>query len=210
MTLTRLAVHRPVTTLMIGLVVTLLGYVAVDRLAVDLLPKLDYPMVSVETLYRGAAPEEIETLLTRPLEQALSSVKGSEDISSVSSEGASTIRVRMTWGADLDVALNDMRQAVQKVRQQLPDAVEGPYFRRYDEGDSPIIYLALERKNGVVENERLAVEITRRAEIEIEDGRLEVARKILVEHLGVETPKGDLDAPSLRDLCQEAESRLGR
>ena len=167
MTLTRLAVHRPVTTLMIALVVTLLGYVAVERLAVDLLPKLDYPTIRVETLYRGAAPEEIETLLTRPLEQALSAVKGSEELSSVSAEGASTIRVRMTWGADLDVALNDMRQAVQRVRRQLPDEVEGPYFRRYDESDSPIIYLGLERKRQQTESPRLAVETTRRAETEI-------------------------------------------
>ncbi|MEE3366250.1 MAG: efflux RND transporter permease subunit [Planctomycetota bacterium] len=167
MTLTRLAVHRPVTTLMIALVVTLLGYVAVERLAVDLLPKLDYPTIRVETLYRGAAPEEIETLLTRPLEQALSAVKGSEELSSVSAEGASTIRVRMTWGADLDVALNDMRQAVQRVRRQLPDEVEGPYFRRYDESDSPIIYLGLERKRQQADSQRLAVETTRRAETEI-------------------------------------------
>ena len=167
MTLTRLAVHRPVTTLMIALVVTLLGYVAVERLAVDLLPKLDYPTIRVETLYRGAAPEEIETLLTRPLEQALSAVKGSEELSSVSAEGASTIRVRMTWGADLDVALNDMRQAVQRVRRLLPEEVEGPFFRRYDESDSPIIYLGLERKREQAESQRLAVETTRRAETEI-------------------------------------------
>ncbi len=167
MTLTRLAVHRPVTTLMTALVVTLLGYVAVERLAVDLLPRIDYPVVSVETLYRGAAPDEIETLLTRPLEQALSSVRGSEEISSVSAEGSSAIRVRMTFGVDLDVALNDMRQAVQKVRRQLPEAVEGPYFRRYDESDSPIIYLALEPVGGGLEDERLAVETTRRAETEI-------------------------------------------
>jgi len=167
MTLTHLAVHRPVTTLMIGLVVALLGYVAAERLAVDLLPKLDYPTVRVETLYRGAAPGEIETLLTRPLEQALSSVKGSEEIASMSAEGASTIQVRMNWGVDLDVALNDMRQAVQKVRRQLPDDVEGPYFRRYNESDSPIIYLGLERKDPGAESERSAAETTRRAEIEI-------------------------------------------
>ena len=167
MTLTRLAVHRPVTTLMISLVVTLLGYMAVDRLAVDLLPKIDYPTVRVETLYRGAAPEEVETLLTRPLEQALSAVKGSEEISSVSAEGASSINVRMTWGADLDVALNDMRQAVQRVRRQLPDEVEGPYFRRYNQSDSPIIYLALERKQQGPESDRLSVETTRRAETEV-------------------------------------------
>ena len=168
MTLTRLAVHRPVTTLMIGLVITLLGYVAVERLAVDLLPKLDYPTVQVETLYRGAAPGEIETLLTRPLEQALSSIKGSEEISSTSAEGASTIRLRMSWGVDLDVALGDMRQAVQKVRRQLPDGVEGPFFRRFNESDSPIIYLGLERVGVSAGDERQsAIETTRRAETEI-------------------------------------------
>ncbi len=168
MTLTRLAVNRPVTTLMIGLVITLLGYVAVERLAVDLLPKLDYPTVQVETLYRGAAPGEIETLLTRPLEQALSSIKGSEEISSTSAEGASTIRIRMNWGVDLDVALGDMRQAVQKVRRQLPDGVEGPYFRRFNESDSPIIYLGLERVGASASGDRQsAIETTRRAETEI-------------------------------------------
>ena len=168
MTLTRLAVNRPVTTLMIGLVITLLGYVAVERLAVDLLPKLDYPTVQVETLYRGAAPGEIETLLTRPLEQALSSIKGSEEISSTSAEGASTIRIRMNWGVDLDVALGDMRQAVQKVRRQLPDGVEGPYFRRFNESDSPIIYLGLERVGASASGDRRsAIETTKRAETEI-------------------------------------------
>ena len=202
MTLTRLAVHRPVTTLMIGLVVTLLGYVAVDRLAVDLLPKLDYPIVSVETLYRGAAPEEIETLLTRPLEQALSSVRGSEEISSVSAEGASTIRVRMNWGADLDVALSEMRQAVQKVRRQLPDTVEGPYFRRYDESDSPIIYLALERTQGEVESERSAVDTTRRAEIEIvpELEKLEGVGRVRLRGAVRREIQVDLDRQKLESL----------
>ena len=76
MTLTRLAVNRPVTTLMIALVVTLLGSVSLERLAVDLLPKIDYPTVRVETLYRGAAPEEGETLLTRPLELGADIVGG--------------------------------------------------------------------------------------------------------------------------------------
>jgi HAE1 family hydrophobic/amphiphilic exporter-1 len=202
MTLTRLAVHRPVTTLMIALVVTLLGYVAVERLAVDLLPKIDYPTVRVETLYRGAAPEEIETLLTRPLEQALSSVKGSEEISSVSAEGASTIRVRMTWGADLDVALNDMRQAVQRVRRQLPDEVEGPYFRRYNESDSPIIYLALERKQQGPESARLSVETTKRAETEVvpELEKLEGVGRVRLRGAVRREIQVDLDRQKLESL----------
>lgn len=160
MLLTRVAVHRPITTLMVALVVALLGVLAVDRLSVDLLPRVDYPTISVKTLYRGAAPEEIETLLTRPLEQALSSVKGTEELSSISAEGSSEIRVRMIWGADLDVAINEMQQAVQRIQQRLPDGIEGPYYRRYDESDSPIIYLGLE-------SQLPPIETTRRAETEI-------------------------------------------
>ena len=160
MLLTRVAVHRPITTMMVALVVALLGGIAVDRLSVDLLPRVDYPTISVKTLYRGAAPEEIETLLTRPLEQALSSVKGVEELSSVSAEGVSEIRVRMIWGADLDVAINEMQQSVQRIQQRLPEGIDGPYFRRYDESDSPIIYLGLE-------SQLSPIETTRRAETEI-------------------------------------------
>jgi len=202
MTLTRLAVNRPVTTLMIALVVTLLGSVSLERLAVDLLPKMDYPTVRVETLYRGAAPEEVETLLTRPLEQALSSVNGSEEISSVSAEGASTIHVRMNWGADLDVALNDMRQAVQRVRRQLPDEVEGPYFRRYNESDSPIIYLALEPKQAGPESDRLSVETTRRAETEVvpELEKLEGVGRVRLRGAVRREIQVDLDRQKLESL----------
>jgi len=202
MTLTRLAVNRPVTTLMIALVVTLLGYMSLERLAVDLLPKIDYPTIRVETLYRGAAPEEVETLLTRPLEQALSSVNGSEEISSVSAEGASTIHVRMTWGADLDVALNDMRQAVQRVRRQLPDEVEGPYFRRYNESDSPIIYLALEPKQSVPESDRLSVETTKRAETEVvpELEKLEGVGRVRLRGAVRREIQVDLDRQKLESL----------
>jgi HAE1 family hydrophobic/amphiphilic exporter-1 len=202
MTLTRLAVNRPVTTLMIALVVTLLGYMSLERLAVDLLPKIDYPTIRVETLYRGAAPEEVETLLTRPLEQALSSVNGSEEISSVSAEGASTIHVRMTWGADLDVALNDMRQAVQRVRRQLPDEVEGPYFRRYNESDSPIIYLALEPKQSGPESDRLSVETTKRAETEVvpELEKLEGVGRVRLRGAVRREIQVDLDRQKLESL----------
>ena len=84
MFLTRLAVHRPVATSMAGLIIILLGVVAVRRLAVDLMPDITFPMVNVYAVYEGAAPDEIETLITRPLEQALSSVAGVERLASTS------------------------------------------------------------------------------------------------------------------------------
>lgn len=143
MNLPRLAVHRPVSTLMASLIVVILGWVALTELAIDLMPDLEFPTVTVTTLYPGAGPEEVETLITRPLEQVLSSVSGFERLSSRSLEGSSSIRVQFTWGADLDVAVDEMRQAIDKVRNTLPDGIDLPYLRRYDANSSPIMYLGL-------------------------------------------------------------------
>ena len=143
MFLTRLSVDRPVTTFMASLIVVLLGVIALSRLPIDLLPEMTYPTVSVITLYRGAGPEEVETLITRPIEQALSSVNRVERLSSSSSEGGSTVRVQLQWGTDIDAAIANMRQSIAKIRNVLPDEIDEPYIRQYDVADRPIIYLGL-------------------------------------------------------------------
>jgi HAE1 family hydrophobic/amphiphilic exporter-1 len=153
---TRLAVQRPVTTLMACLMVLLLGGVALSRLTVDLMPDITYPTVSVVTLYRGAGPEEVETRVTRPLEQALGSVSGVDRLASTSAEGSSTIRVRLQWGTNVDAAVSDMRESIQKIREQLPEDIEEPFVRSYDVSDSPIMYLGLASDMQPVELTQLA------------------------------------------------------
>jgi hydrophobic/amphiphilic exporter-1 (mainly G- bacteria), HAE1 family len=143
MNLTRLAVSRPVTTLMGSLLVVLLGAVSLSKLSVDLMPDLQFPTVTVGTIYRGAGPEEIETLITRPLEQVLSGVSGVERVSSTSMEGSSSVRVEFAWGTNLDSAIGDMRQAIQQVTPNFPEEVEDPTIRRYDIADQPIMYLGV-------------------------------------------------------------------
>ncbi len=143
MNLPRLAVHRPISTMMASIIMALLGWVSLTELSVDLMPDLEFPTVTVTTLYPGAGPEEVETLITRPLEQVLSSVSGFERLTSRSLEGSSSVRVQFKWGADLDVSVDEMRQAIDKIRQAFPDDVEMPYLRRYDANGSPIIYLSL-------------------------------------------------------------------
>ncbi|MEZ6055763.1 MAG: efflux RND transporter permease subunit [Planctomycetaceae bacterium] len=140
---TRLAIARPITTLMACLIVVLLGVMALKGLSVDLMPDLEFPTVTVTTLYPGAGPEEIETLVTRPLEESLSGVTGFERLSSTSLEGSSSIRVQFRWGIDLDAAVADLRQAIDKVRNRLPDQVDAPVIRQYDANSSPIMYLGL-------------------------------------------------------------------
>lgn len=143
MSLTRLAVQRPITTLMASLVLVMLGCVSLSQLAVDLMPDVQNPSVSVITIYKGAGPNEAETLITRPIEQTLSSVSGVENILSSSMEGSSTVRLQFQWGTDLTLAINEVRDSLNKLRNSLPEGAEDPYIRHFDVADSPIIYLGL-------------------------------------------------------------------
>lgn len=143
MSLTRLAVKRPITTLMASLVLVMLGCVSLSQLAVDLMPDIQNPSVSVITIYKGAGPNEAETLITRPIEQTLSSVSGVENILSSSMDGSSTVRLQFQWGTDLTLAINDVRDSLNKLRNSLPEGAEDPYIRHFDVADSPIIYMGL-------------------------------------------------------------------
>lgn len=143
MSLTRLAVQRPITTLMASLVLIMLGWVSLSQLAVDLMPDIQNPSVSVITIYKGAGPNEAETLITRPIEQTLSSVAGVENILSSSMEGSSTVRLQFQWGTDLTLAINEVRDSLNKLRNSLPEGAEDPYIRHFDVADSPIIYMGM-------------------------------------------------------------------
>ena len=92
MKLSQFAVDRPIFTSMIALIVILLGAVSLIRLPIDLMPDITYPTLSIRTNYADAGPEEIEELITRPLEEAVSAVPGVEEVTSVSTEGSSSVR----------------------------------------------------------------------------------------------------------------------
>jgi hydrophobic/amphiphilic exporter-1 (mainly G- bacteria), HAE1 family len=159
MFLTRFAVSRPVTTLMGSLIVVILGWTSLTNLRIDLMPEVTWPIISVNTAYPGAGPEEMETLVTRPMEQAIGSVQGVEELQSSSVEGSANVRVQFAWGTDLDPAIGDIRARLERIRQNLPPDVETPYIRRYDSSDSPIIYLGLETDLPPVQATELAENI---------------------------------------------------
>jgi len=100
MKLTQITVKRPVTTLMFFLAIVLLGFVSLRELSVDLLPDISYPRLSVVTQYPGVAPEEIETLITTPLEAAVSRIPGLRRVEYVSKEGVSFMSLEFSWGTD--------------------------------------------------------------------------------------------------------------
>jgi len=141
MKLPKFSVDHPIFTVMIFLIVIILGFVSFTRLPIDLMPDITYPTLSLFTSYGNASPEEIEELITRPIEEALAAVPGVEEISSTSSEGSSSVRVLFAWGTDLEEASNDIRDRLDRIISALPEDVERPRLRKFDPSSFPILLL---------------------------------------------------------------------
>jgi HAE1 family hydrophobic/amphiphilic exporter-1 len=129
---------------MISSVIVLLGGISLTRLPVDLLPDVTYPTVTVRVGYPGVGPQEIEQILTRPIEQAVSAVAGLEQVNSTSQEGSSIIRLSFRWGTDLSEAMDDLRTRLDRVRGRLPLEAEALTIFRQDSNAQPIMSLGIE------------------------------------------------------------------
>jgi HAE1 family hydrophobic/amphiphilic exporter-1 len=143
MSLPRFAIRRPVTIAMCSAVAVLLGAISFWNLPVDLMPDVEFPTITVATQYPGVAPEEIETLLTRPVERAVASAPGVEEITATSSDGQSRVQVRFAWGTNLDEAANEVRTRVDRLRQTLPDDSEPSSIFKFDPSQFPILFMAV-------------------------------------------------------------------
>ncbi|HEX6988228.1 MAG TPA: efflux RND transporter permease subunit, partial [Bacillota bacterium] len=141
--LSALSVRRPVTVVMATLVVVLLGAVSLQRLPVELFPDLSFPITAVVTGYPDAAPQEVESLVTRPLEEALATVDRVRSVASDSVEGTSIVILDFEWGTDMDVAVMDVRDRVDQVLELLPDEVERPVVYKFDPRAAPVLRLTM-------------------------------------------------------------------
>ena len=136
-------VKRPVLTFIIFLIVVILGIVSFTRLPIDLMPEITYPTISVVTSYDNVGPQEIEELITRPIEEAIAAIEGVEEITSSSSEGNSRIRIAFDWGRDLDVAADDIRDRIDRILARLPEGVERPRIRKFDLSAFPVMIIGV-------------------------------------------------------------------
>ena len=143
MSVPEFSIKNPVTILMAALMAMLLGGIAFVEIPVDLMPETEYPTLSVNIGYPGVAPEEMETLVARPLEQALASTPGVEEITSSSSEGRASVRLRFAYGTNLDEAAAEMRSRLDRRRGNLPDEIEPPMLYKYDVSQYPVMYLTV-------------------------------------------------------------------
>ncbi|MBD3222617.1 AcrB/AcrD/AcrF family protein, partial [bacterium] len=141
MSIIRLAVARPVTVSMVALAAAVFGLVSLDRLDVGLLPEIRYPTLTLQTELEGAAPVDVENLVTRPLEEAVGVVPGLRRVHSVSQAGLSQITLEFDWGTAMDYAGLDVREKVDLVR--LPDEATPPVLLKYDPALDPVIRVGL-------------------------------------------------------------------
>ncbi|MBU4255002.1 MAG: efflux RND transporter permease subunit [Acidobacteria bacterium] len=155
MKLSRFAVDRPVFTVMLALIVILLGLVSLLRLPIDLMPDISYPTLSISTSYSNASPEEMEEIITRPIEGALAAVPGVEEISSTSGEGSSSVRITFAWGTNLDEASNEVRDRIDRILPSLPEEVDRPRLRKFDAAAFPILILGASSELDPVQTRRL-------------------------------------------------------
>jgi hydrophobic/amphiphilic exporter-1 (mainly G- bacteria), HAE1 family len=129
---------------MISAVITLLGVISLTRLPVDLMPEFEQPTMNVRTAYPGVGPLEIEELITRPMEQAVSAVPGITRVESSSSEGNSQIRLNFEWGSDLSEAADEVRTRVDRMRNRLPEDADPPTIFKFDSNQLPVMQIAIE------------------------------------------------------------------
>lgn len=143
MRLIHASVKRPVGVIMIVLAVIAFGIVSVRSLAVELFPKIELPVAVVATTYQDAASEDVENMVSRPIERAVSSVEGIETIQSQSQPGSSLVMMMFKNGTDLDQALLDVREKVDTAKGGLPDAAGTPSILRFSPDQMPVLWVSL-------------------------------------------------------------------
>ena len=144
MSIPRLAIERPITMFMLSAVVILIGGMSLARLPVDLMPDVSFPSITVRVSYAGVGPLEMEELVTRPIEQALSAVAGLERLESTSQEGSARVTLNLAWGTDLNEAADDIRNRLDRVRGRLPEEADAPVMFKFDATSFPIMGVGLE------------------------------------------------------------------
>ena len=137
------SIKRPVFATMFILSFVVLGIVSMTRLGIDLFPEVNFPFVNVSVIYPGAAPEEVETLVTEPIEDAIAGINGVKRVISTSTEGFSRVGVELRLEVDPQAAAAEVREKVAAIRSRLPQEIEDPTIERFDVAALPIMVFAV-------------------------------------------------------------------
>lgn len=143
MRLPEICIRRPVLATVMTLILIIIGLVSFTYLSVRHYPEVDRPIISVSTVYEGASPQIIETLVTKPLEAALSGIEGLDYMTSTSEAEGSYINLYLRPDRSLDEAASDVRDKIGRIHSRLPDGAKNPTIKKAEAEADPIIYLAL-------------------------------------------------------------------
>jgi hydrophobic/amphiphilic exporter-1 (mainly G- bacteria), HAE1 family len=161
MWLTRTSILRPVTIIMMVAAILVLGLTSLKQLPVDLYPKIDFPYITVVAAYAGTGPQEVETLISKPLEDAVSTISRVKNVTSSSQEGISIIGIEFVLGTDLDTAMNDVRAKVDATRMLLPSDMDPPVISKVSTTAIPVISFALSSPRPPKELRHLADDVVK-------------------------------------------------
>ena len=139
MAIYKTAINKPITTGLVFVAVIILGLFSLSRLPIDQMPEMDPPYVTVMTTYAGANASDIETNITKILENSLNSVDGLKNITSTSKDNISVVTLEFEWGSDIDEALNDIRSYVDLIYDNLPDGVSRPMILKLNSSAMPVM-----------------------------------------------------------------------
>ncbi|WP_008317066.1 efflux RND transporter permease subunit [Leptolyngbya sp. PCC 6406] len=190
------SIRRPIPTLVLFLVLTLAGLVSFGQLGVDQNPNIDIPAVIVTVNQSGAGPQELETQVTKPVEDAVAGLGNIDELRSTITDGSSTTVINFTLGTDTDRAMNDVRDAIARIRSDLPAGAQDPVVRRLDFGGGPILTYA------VTSNQRSVEELSDLVDRTISRAILAVPGVAQVDRIGGVDPevRVDLDPRQLDAL----------
>ena len=149
------AINKPITTALIFVGIIVFGVFSFSKLPIDQFPAMDVPYVSIMTTYPGANGSEIETNVTKVLENSLNSVDGLKEITSQSKDNISVVSLQLNWGQNLDESVNDVRSAIDMVNDNLPDGCSRPMIFKFSTSNFPIMQYAITAKESYAGLEKI-------------------------------------------------------
>lgn len=156
MTISEVCIRRPVFTWVLVAVPVVLGMVSYSRLGVDLFPKVDFPVVSITATLPGASAEEMETTVTKPIEEAINTVSGVDELRSTTREGMATIIVQFLLEKDGNVGAQEVRDKISAILKQLPQGMDPPVVNKFDLDAAPIITIGISGNRDIREVTEIA------------------------------------------------------
>lgn len=153
MKLAEISIKRPVFTTMMILAIITYGIYAYLKLAIDMFPNIEFPIITVTTVYRGADPETIETKVTRKIEEAVNQISNIKMISSQSLQNVSNVIIQFDLDKDINIAAQEVRDKITVIQRELPSDIDAPIIQKVDLGATPVMSLAILSEGGINETD---------------------------------------------------------